>query len=224
MKYKSKRVTRKSRRKPNSKSNAMRAIARSECKKALNQSIETKNFYCRQNLIAVTYNGSVFPMLYDAASLNWLVQGTAKNQYIGDTIRPRGVYINYNCYLNTVTSGLAYNFRVVLLQVKGGGTPSPSNVLQSVGNIMTPWSYFDPNYQETFDVLYSKIHNTEALVNNSVNGKIIIPASRLRPVSFLSGSASSTTSNGIFLLVYTDASAGTTTQFGFQSRFAFKDA
>lgn len=211
--------------KRNPKSNAMRAIARQECKKTLAKEIETKNFYGRLNPIAVTFNGIVQPILYNPATAAWLIQGTSKDQFVGDTIKPAGLYINYTCLTTTVTAGITPQFRVVLLQVKGGGTPSAINVLQSVGNMMTPHSYFDPNYQETFNVLYSKIHSTQTNERMLVQGKIIIPAKRLAKVNMLSTSAQNVTAGGIFLVVYSDQSTGSSVaQFGYQSRLAFKDA
>lgn len=210
--------------KQNPKSNAMRAIARQECKKTLEKEVETKNFYGRLNATAVTYNGIVQPVLFDPATAAWLVQGVSKNQFVGDTIKPRGVYINYECGTSTVTVGIYYTFRVILLQVKGGGTPSALNVLNSVGNINTPMSYFDANYSETFNVLYSKVHRLTPSEQSVTGGKILIPAKKLKPINFLAGTALNTTSNGIFLVVYSNSSGGTATQFAYMSRLAFKDA
>lgn len=210
--------------KRNPKSNAMRTIARQECKKTLAKEIETKNYYGRLNPIAITYNGAVQPVLYNPAAADWLANGTGKNQFIGDTIKPSGLYIHYTCLTTTVTAGVTPKFRVILVQVKGGGTPSANNVLQSVGNMMTPESFFDANYQETFNVLYSKIHVLQTNENMLVEGNISIPGKRLTKINILSTSAQNTTAGGIFLIIYSDQSAGAIAQFGYQSRFAFKDA
>lgn len=205
------------RRKPRA---GVRRIARQEAKKMVLKQIETKNFYARLNAQAVPYGGTVFPLLFDPASGAYLVQGTAKNNFVGDTIRPQALYIRYS--INTVATGGYFTVRVMVLQVKGGGTPSASNVLASVSNVMTPYSYVDPNYAETFNVLYSKIRVINMASVNNVIGSIRIPMKKLKPINFLGTTASSTTANNIFMVVYSDSSVGP--NFGYQQRLAFKDA
>lgn len=197
--------------------NATRKIVKQE----LGKQIETKNFFARANPTNnVQYTGTAFNLCYDPNLLVYLLQGNARNNYLGDTITPSRLRINYLCKGAGATY---YNFRIVVLQVKGGGTPSPANVLQSVGNEMTPFSYKDPSYEDTFTILYDKRHTIDAAANNIATGYVSIPAKRLRKINFLAGTAANITAGGIFMVVYSD-SATVNTLFGYTSCLSYKDA
>lgn len=197
--------------------NATRKIVKQE----LGKQIETKNFFARANPTNnVQYTGTAFNLCYDPNLLVYLLQGNARNNYLGDTITPSRLRINYLCKGAGATY---YNFRIVVLQVKGGGTPAPANVLQSVGNEMTPFSYKDPSYEDTFTILYDKRHSIDAAANNIATGYVSIPAKRLRKINFLAGTAANITAGGIFMVVYSD-SATVNTLFGYTSCLSYKDA
>ena len=202
----------------------VRTIAREEAKKVINSNLETKNFYARQNPLGVSFSGQVFQLLQNPALPVYLVQGATKNDYIGDTISPVGLYINYNCVTTLTTVNTYNNFRIMVVQVIGGGTPSAGNVLQSVSNVMTPYSHYDANYKETFRVLYDKNHVCFANEKPIVNGKIYIPAKKLRKIYFLANTALNVTAGNLFLVAYTDSAVTTFGYVGYQSRLAFKDA
>lgn len=206
------------------KSSAVRKIARQEAKKVVNQETETKNFYSRQNDFGVNYNGAVFPLLLNPITGNWLVQGVGKDQYVGDTITPSGLWVDYGITaLNATANSFNYH-RVMLVQVMGGGTPSPTNVLQSVGNYLTPQSFVDANYAETFRVLYDKKHVTIPNEQPVATNRFYISGKRLRKINFLAATASSTTANNIFIVAYSDSFSTTTNYLRYQARLAFKDA
>lgn len=201
---------------------SVQKIARKTVKQELARELETKNWFARLNPSNVTWSGTAFNLLYNPASVTYLTQGTDRSQFIGDTIDPVGIRINYQVSAALPAGGF-YNIRVMLLQVKGGGTPAPTNVLQSVSNFMTPFAFVDPTYGDTFKVLYSKIHSINQVATNSINGSILVPSKRLRKINFSANSASSITNNGIWLLVYSDT-ASTATNFAYQSMVSYKDA
>lgn len=204
-------------------SKTVKAAARSEVKKALNKTIETKNFYCRQNpLLNPQYTGIVINLLQDAATVTSLSQGTGRNNFIGDTIDPVYISCKYLCQA-LIPANSFYTYRIILLQVIGGNIPTATNVLSSVGNVMTPYSPYDPTYRSTFRVLYDRMHIINEKSENAVSGTIKVPSSKLRKVEFVGTSAASISKNGIYMYVYTD-SATVNPIFGFQSVVAFKDA
>lgn len=207
------------------KSKDMKKIAKKEVKLALNQELETKKFFARQNpTLNITNAGLSINPLQDPALAVFLTQGTARNQFLGDTIDPIALKIDY-IMTSTLSAGSYCTFRVMVVQAKGGGTPSATNVLSSVGNIMTPYSDIDPIYQDTFTVLYDKKHLLVQGDRNTGKGSIYIASKRLRKINFNSTSASAISNNALALLVYTDYSSGTGTNlFGYQSCLYFKDA
>lgn len=201
-----------------------RAIARQEVKKVLAREIETKNFYSRQTAFGVNYSGAVFPLLLNPSLGNWLLQGTGKDAYVGDTIAPTGIAINYSV-VSTLSSAVTYGkHRILVLQVNGGGTPNPVNVLQSVGNGLTPQSHYDANYRETFRVLYDRMHTTMPVANPLSSGKVYIPGSKLRKINFLANTAQNTTAGNIFIVYFSDSSNTTSSYLEYQARVMYKDA
>lgn len=217
----SKRVYRK--KAPYTKPKSSEKVVRKVVKQELKKEIEVKNFFARSNPIQNPQSSGIsLPMLYDPGTVLYLTQGITRNNYIGDTITPTRMRVNYVC-TGTVPAGSTYTFRVLLVQAKGGGSPSPVNVLQSVGNQMTPWSFKDPSYEDTFNILYSKMHTISNADQLIAKGMIDIPQSRLRRVNFLGASAASTTNNNIFLIVYSDSTT-VNPLFGYQSCLSYKDA
>jgi len=208
------------------RNSVVRTIARQETRKALKKTIELKNYYSRQPFgTGLTYNGSVYPILLDPNSATWFSQGTARNQFIGDTVKPMLVSVHYSITMNAGAAANSYNYvRLVLLQVKGGGTPSAANVLQSVGNISTPSAFIDPTYTDTFTVLSQKMIQMNQQNGIQRSGIISAPARKLRKINFVGTTASSTSANGIFLIAYGNSSSVSDVFITYQGRLAFQDA
>lgn len=201
----------------------VRKIARKEVKAVMHKELETKNFFGRQNpVLNPQSTGITIPILYDAAGAIYMTQGSSRNQYIGDTIDPMYLRVNYLCTA-AIPAGSYYTYRVLILQTKGGGTPSPVNVLASTGNVMTPYSDFDPTYRDTYTVLYDKKHLINEKWGNAVTQTAYIKAKRMRKINFVGATAASISANGLWMIVFTDSST-VNPLFGYQLSFGFKDA
>lgn len=192
-------------------------------KQELGKQIETKNFFARANPTNnVQYTGTAFNLCYDPNLLVYLLQGNARNNYLGDTITPSRLRVSY-LLKGTPAIGNYMNWRIIILQVRGGGTPSPSNVLQSVGNEMTPFSYKDPSYEDTFTILYDKRHTIDTVSNPVATQSVSISGKRLRKINFLAGTAANITAGGIFMVAYSDSST-VNPLMGYTSCLSYKDA
>lgn len=202
----------------------MKKVARKEVKAVLNNELETKKFFSRQNpTLNPQIAGLAINILQDPAGAVFMTQGSARNQFVGDTIDPQRLQINYICYPGAFTAPPHYTYRVLVVQAKGGGFPSATNVLASVGNVMTPYSHIDPIYQDTFTVLYDRKHILTSVSTSAVHGRIDIKGKRLRKIMFAAGTAGSIVNNAIAMLVYTDSST-INPLFGYQAVLSFKDA
>lgn len=198
-----------------------RKVARQEARKVVSKNIETKHFYARfSTLVNINSAGSVFDLFVDPNSGTVISQGTGRSQYIGDTVKPVRIGLRFIAEANS----LNYNvYTVMLLQVKGGGIPAPANILQSAGNLLTPLSYIDSTYGDTFRVLARKTFTIQNNGNGTISkyGTMSVFGKALRNVHFVTP-ANIASANGLFLAIYTDSAVGTA--IGCEWEVAYKDA
>jgi len=176
-----------------SKNNLMHKIAKQEAKKVVAKEIEVKNIYQYSNPGAghgfVNVGASTATGALAQNLLAGMEHGLKDQNMIGDKIKPAYIKINY-----AIKSTSTDNFnlvRLIVVQVIGGGVANIDNVLLSTGNNATPLSPYDPDYRETYRVLYDSVHDVHAYdsfpgsAKCTKTGSIFIPGKKLRQVHFL---------------------------------------
>lgn len=196
-----------SRRRRTKRAPMVRKIARQEARKVVNKSIETKHFFGRTaGYINTDYNGLTINMLTNPATGVDLIQGTDNDQYVGDTFKPVFIGLKYQCEA-VPAAGQFSTWTIMVLQVKGGGIPLPVNVLQSVGNNQTPFSFIDPTYADTFRVLARRTISAQPTTSQGTltkHGYIKIPSRRMRKVN-MHAPTFTPAAYGIFVVIYGDS-------------------
>lgn len=198
-----------------------RAIARQEARRVLNNTTETKHFFGRTlGYVGGTYSGQTINLFTNPATGVNLVQGDDRDQYNGDTINPIFLGLKYQI---ECLSGTFNSWTILVIQVKGGGSPSPTDVLQSVSNSQTPFSFLDPEYADTYKVLARRTVTAQFQQGTQTkSGYIKIPSKRLRKVHMIVPN-STAAANGLFVVFYCDTLQSTV---GLQMVWdiAYKDA
>lgn len=215
--YRKKRVFR--RRKGNG---GMRRIARSEARKQINRSIESKVFDGAIASTGIDYSGSIYNLLSDPSGGTTITQGVTENQYIGTKINPTYLHIKYQ-WQGSDTFNMV---RLMVVQVKGLFVPTAADILQSVGNVRAPLSSLDLDADDRYRVLYDRISQLEVgngAGRGAIVGKVRISGRKLRRVVFSDG-AGVYEANGIYLLVITDSGVASHPLLQAYWRNHFKDA
>lgn len=203
--------------------NTMHQIARTETRKALRRSVETKMYDGVIDDQETDYAGAVYSMTANNSGASTIVQSITDFGYIGNKIQPFMLMIRL-ALNNTGTEDTSFNkMRILVVQVKGGGVPSAANVLASVGNDRTPLSAYDRNYKDTYRVLYDKM---SVLNYDSISCSIhkIKLKGLFAPVSF-SDTTGTVQANGIYLIIYADEAAlASAPSLNAYHRLYYKDA
>lgn len=103
---------------------------------------------------SVFNGGALYP-------LNAISQGDADDQRTGNSIFVR--YVNITGVVSHGTDTVIHKTRVMLVRDKqqvGDTAPSPGDVLEDVGNNLSPFSKLNSQSAGRFDVLYSKLFIT----------------------------------------------------------------
>lgn len=211
-------------------SKSIKVIARTEARKVVNRSIETKRTQIYSNpggghgfinVGASTATGAVVQPLHGDLITN---AGTGWDQFIGDKIKPVGIVIKYTLMVEdrvTVDAQTYNHMRVIVVQVKGGGTPTIDNTLFSTGNVATPLSPYEPSYRDTYRVLADKLHLVIDEERSLITSTIRIPASKLQTLHFTRTGVLE--ANGIFLMFVSDSTAGNHPQVMYWGTMWYKD-
>lgn len=205
------------------KNKEIKQVARKEVKKALNQEIETKAYDGIVDDVETTFYGTTYSMTYNYNGSSSMVQGITDYGYLGNKIQPFMLQIRWRL-ANTGTADVSYNMvRILVLQVIGGGTPSPANVLAFDVYDYTPLSPYDRNYRDTYRVLHDKLHIINYDSVEAICGKITIKKN-MAPITFSDASGTIQT-GGIYVVIYSDEdSLDTSPKLSMCHRLYYKDA
>lgn len=198
--------------------NNVRTIARQEAKAVLRRNIELKEWF-GDVTTTLDWDGAAYAITADPVTATQMVQGVTRQDYIGDTIKPVSLSITFSVRNLEVTSEPA---RFIILQVKGGGTPSPANVLESTTNPRTPLSYYDPQYKDTFRVLYDSYRVFQPQGDHEGQGWRKKIKARMNQIHF-TGPSGVIEANGLWLVVY-GTSVGGSHGMECRWRLAYTDA
>lgn len=204
------------RRKGNTK---MRAVARQEAKKVVAKAIESKSWDGVLTATGIDYGGAVYNLFANPAGATVIAQGLTDESYIGNWVKPTYIMLRGQwAYVDP------WNLvRLVVVQVKGGGTPTAANLWQSVSNIRAPLSPLDRDYDQTYTVLADR----SAVVDNANrylwHFKIKISGKKLRKV-FFNDAAGTVEANGIYVLLISDSGVSSHPEASLEWRVHYKDA
>lgn len=222
-------------RKPYVKKNAVQKIARAEAKKVMERDLEEKRLLQYSSPGAgshgyVQFGASVALGAVQQSCTFGALQGINDEEYIGDKIKPTGLKIHWTVLAST---GDAYNnFRLIVVQVKGGGTPSVDNILESTGNMLTPMSPWDNSYRDTYKVLYNHIDVVHQISSGSApmsanctkRGVIYIPGKKFSQVHFTNTGLGNVSSNQIAFFAISDSTAANHPTIGYWVELTYTDA
>jgi len=157
------------------------------------------------------------------------------NNFIGNTITPKSLEIRWTiigCTYSAFLASDAYNTtRVIVHQWMDADVPLSADILQYSGDGWAPYSPYQIESLKKMRVLkdFHKVTysaNCEGTSTNStstcVSGKIVIPGSKLRPLTF--APTTNTCINGnIYLYVASDSGTPPSPGIIFNSRLTFYD-
>lgn len=155
-----------------------------------------------------------------------LIRGTGPNNYVGNKIQPRGLWLN----IQTICADPPGNmWRIVIIQDKTtAGIPNMGTLFSSLG-VGYPWlAPFNVDFRDTYNVLYDKRH---LLTNDGASStgflpkvsKIYIPGSKMRSMSFTTV-AGSFDAGSLWICMVSDSTVTPNPTFTLLSRFTFTDA
>lgn len=198
----------------------MKRIAHQEAIKVFNKKVESKSWDGKTpTSTTVSSNGEVWYMFSDPSNATTIDSGSGETQYLGQKIQPSHIVLRMSmAYADNFDT-----FRIIIIQIRGLFVPSPSDVLQSVGNTRTPLSAYDRSVNDRFRVLYDRMVMT---TSGGPSARCIlarVPMRRLRQLAF-SDTTGTPENGGIYLCVYSDSSNPTDPEFNAYWRIYFKDA
>lgn len=192
----------------------VRKVARQEARRAVRSTVETKFFDTSQSSQAVdNLNG------YVVSLTNGITQGASELQYIGDRINPMGISIRAQ-FTRADSTQL---FRFIIIQNRGGGIPLITTLLANAGNLTTPLSAYDRDYNDTYRILYDTTISMDSIRCTTTQRVFKIPGRKLRLLRFNNNSGQ-IESGGIYICVVSDSGSVSHPVFDYRARFYFKDA
>lgn len=197
----------------------MRAVARQEAKKVVRANIEAKQYDGTESAV-IDWSGATYSFTASVFSGgSAMSQGTGNGQYIGSTIKP--TYLMIRGYVNV--SDATNLMRIVVLQVKGGGTPSAANVFESVSNIRAPLSPLEKDYDKTYNVLADRLISVNGVAVPQRPWKIKLSGRKMRKIEFNDG-AGTIEANGLYLIALSDSGAAVHPTLTYEWRLHYTDA
>lgn len=166
----------------------------------------------------VDYSGYQRSLLYNISKGD-----SPHNNYDGSEIFPKSVTVRYGVrgYDNTYN-----NIRVIILQVIKGAAPAAADLLQSTGNVRTPFSSYDRSWKTNVKILSDKLFHCQSAVGALYGNQtevIYIKGIRLRPITINQVDTTQTiTSGDIRIYVYTD-SVDANPMIDYYSEVAYSD-
>jgi len=201
------------RRRP-AKSGYVRKVARTEARKAVMKTVETKIFDTSQTAQAIDYTSG-----YVTSVTNGMIRGTSEDDYIGDSIKPVGISIRAQFTRSDATQ----MFRFIIIQNKAGGIPLLSTLLQSVSNVTAPLSPLDKDFSHTYAVLVDRLISMDSLRGTTTVRNFKINSNKLRGLWY-NDSLGSIQKGGIYICVISDSAAASHPVLDYRCRFYYKDA
>lgn len=206
------------------KEQEMRHIAKDVVERKLRNAIETKSHTINGDYANVDATTGFVASLTEG-----IVQAVSDVDYIGNVITPVNLVVRYIVTKSTTTED--YNMmRVMVVQDRTSGVPTIANVFASAGNSRTPLSPLDIDFDNTYTVLYDRMHILSGTSGDASNenqlGRIVIPGKRLRKIYF-NDAAGSLERGGLYLICVSDSTEGGVTghpDIAFISRLYYKDA
>lgn len=195
---------------------AVRRVVRKE----VARQVESKSYDGRTDAAAISYNGTSWALTSNASAGTSIAQGVGDFQYIGSLVRAAFLHIRGFCVLADT-----YNYiRLILLQVKGPGSslPALTDILQSVGNVETPFSSFDRDFDSQYRVLAQRLITLNSAIPTA-KFDIKISGKKIRPIHF-SDAAGTTAMGGLYLVAFSDSAAAAHPTVSFYHRLTYKDA
>jgi len=167
--------------------------------------------------------------------LTAMSRGTAGfNQFVGNTITPKSLEIRYTivgCTTNVFAASDIYNTtRIIVHQWNDANVPLGADILQWSGGDWAPHSPYQVESYKKFRILAdiqkvtynNNSDNSNNMTSTCVTGKIKIPGSRMRPITF--NPTTNTTNNGcIYVYVCSDSSVPPSPGIVFSTRLTFYD-
>lgn len=201
------------------KNKVIRRVARSEARKVVNKTIESKMFDGSKGTIGIDYTtGVVIPLLVDQFGVA-ITQGTRDDQYIGSKIN-----ISYFMMRFDLVFGDAINVvRMLIIQDLVSGVPTAANVFQSVGNTRAPQSPLDRQFDKTYRVLYDHTFSLDSNCNPQRIGKVKLGMRKFRPV-FFNDAIGTVEKGGIYAVMISDSAIAPNPSYQGWWRIHYKDA
>lgn len=187
-----------------------------QVKRIVHSSIEDKSLDVAVSTAAIDYTTGVIANLQTG-----LVRGNAEqSNYIGGKITPTKLMIRYQI-LGADTTNMV---RIVVLQNKANaGVPTAATVFESVSNIRAPLSAFEINFNDTYRVLYDRLHNLVLSGDTAQRtGMIRLFRKKLHPIIF--DATNALEAYGLWLVAISDSSAVTHPTLQLYSRLTYEDA
>jgi len=189
-------------------------VTKEQLSKAISSSTEPKIFDLTMNIANVTYAGTIIDLCP-------VPQGVTEVTRIGDELLPKRLEIRMN-FINAD----AYNmYRAIIFRWKQNDTVAPTvgGIIESSGPSTTQSVYvpLNVNTRSTFEVLYDKTFNTNAV---SVANKFVKINLKLAKKKIEYSFSSTAGQNKIYMLIISDSSTAThPTHIGY-SRLIFTDS
>lgn len=181
-----------------------RQIARKEDYKQTVYSQPTSN--------TVSYSGAIYDLLSNLSRGDNPV-----NNFEGSSIQVKSIRIRGQVLGSDGTNVI----RIMVFQWKDPATPVPLGLLTQAGSLYGPFSDRLWSNKKTAKILSDTLHNVHTYEPTSLID-VYIPGSKLAR-TWMSSSAATSQSNGIFMLAITDSSTSTHPQVTFLSEIVFTD-
>lgn len=190
-------------------------IVKSEIKKQLNKTLESK--LIDQNVSGITPD---FSTGYVLDLTGGMIRGLSANQMVGDSINPTHLRIKWACKVGDATNLL----RIIVVQQIGGIVPTLTSLLQSVGTVNAPLSPYNRDNSDTFRVLFDEFYQLATGADSQyLTGDIKIQSVKLRKISYITASVTPS-AGGIYFMAISDSAAAPHPTLQLGSRLYFKDA
>lgn len=192
-----------------------RRIARTEAKKAVYRSIESKRYDLQLAVSTIDYSGFV------TSFTNAMTEGTSDIEYIGDKIRATHLCVRGNL----VGADSTNMVRIMIVKSFTSTAPTAATLLQSVGNVRAPLSARDADYEATYKTLWDRTYSlVPATTSLQRLFKINLPGKSLGVIHFQDGGTAVLERGGIFMMVISDSAAASHPTIQWESRLHYKDA
>lgn len=177
---------------------------------------ELKTLDIDATVAAVDYNGNV-------KQLSLITQGDTRVSRDGKSILCKSVFIRGQVASSTTPNNNVVRLMIVIDTMNDGTAPTGSDVLETTGSALAPFSALKQTASGRYKVIYSKIFSLSKTSNTSQVFKAYIPVNK--HIKYTGANATDTWKNNIYMLTFSTvaAASGNEPALNAYSRVSFYD-